>query len=106
MLEKQIEDSWMAIEALFKIFREKGNEPKESLKFLMNHKDVIHYSYNLIHSRILLVDQEIVLVSSADMTHDSLDGQLNTGIVTNKLELVKKCSKFIDATIKKATKTQ
>lgn len=51
---------------------------------------------DLIHARIIIVDDEEVLVSSADLTRDQLFDEFNAGISTRDKEAVKKAIDFFE----------
>lgn len=51
---------------------------------------------DLIHARIIIVDDEEVLVSSADLTRDQLFDEFNAGISTRDKETVKKATDFFE----------
>ena len=50
----------------------------------------------LIHSRMVIIDEEELLVSSADLTRDQLYDEFNAGIWTSDKETVKKAIEFFD----------
>ena len=50
----------------------------------------------LAHSRMIVIDEEEVLVSSADLTRDQLFDEFNAGIWTSDQETVKKAVEFFE----------
>jgi hypothetical protein len=55
---------------------------------------------------MILKDKSVILVSSADISHDSLEGQFNAGILTNNPLIVKRGETFIKALLKKSKKSK
>lgn len=51
---------------------------------------------NVIHSRIVIIDDAEVLVSSADLTRDQLFDEFNAGVWTADKETVKKAIEFFE----------
>ena len=51
---------------------------------------------DLVHSRMIIIDDEEVLVSSADLTRDQLFDEFNAGIWTSDKETVKKAIDFFE----------
>lgn len=51
---------------------------------------------DLVHSRMIIIDEEELLVSSADLTRDQLYDEFNAGIWTSDKETVKKSIEFFD----------
>lgn len=51
---------------------------------------------SLIHSRVVIIDNEEVLVSSADLTRDQLFDEFNAGIWTSNKEIVEKAISFFE----------
>ncbi len=84
----------------------KGAEAKRAWRHLAEKPDINHQCYNLLHGRMIIVDNSIVLVSSADISHDSLEGQFNAGILTTDPNLVKKAVGFVKAILKEAKKSK
>lgn len=52
---------------------------------------------DLIHSRMVIIDDEEVLVSSADLTRDQLVDEFNAGIWTSDEEAIRKAIMFFDS---------
>ncbi|MCX6680681.1 MAG: phospholipase D family protein [Methanothrix sp.] len=50
----------------------------------------------LIHSRLMIIDDKWILVSSADLTRESLVDEFNAGIFTHDEETVKRCIDYFD----------
>jgi phosphatidylserine/phosphatidylglycerophosphate/cardiolipin synthase-like enzyme len=50
----------------------------------------------LIHSRLIIIDDKWVLVSSADLTRESLVDEFNAGIFTQDEETVNTCIDYFD----------
>ena len=86
--------------------RTSGAEPQDAWTHLAENPDINHHCYDLLHSRMILVDESIVLVSSADISHDSLEGQFNAGILTDDPIIVQKSTAFIETLLKKAKKSK
>ncbi len=55
-----------------------------------------HRTNELIHSRILICDDAVALVSSADLTQDSLIGQFNAGTMLSDVSTIKKLNSYFD----------
>lgn len=55
-----------------------------------------HRTNELIHSRILICDDALALVSSADLTQDSLIGQFNAGTMLSDVSVIKKLNNYFD----------
>lgn len=51
---------------------------------------------NLVHSRMIIIDDNEVLLSSADLTRDQLFDEFNAGIWTSNKETVKKAIDFFE----------
>ena len=62
-----------------------------------------HRSNDLIHSRIIIRDSQEALVSSADLTQDSLIGQFNAGILTTDSNSVSKLLDYFKQVWNKST---
>jgi len=50
----------------------------------------------LMHSRMLIIDDEEILISTADLTRDQLYDEFNAGIYTKNKQCVKKSIEFFD----------
>lgn len=55
---------------------------------------------NMIHGRLLVVDEREALVSSADLTSDSLDSNLEVAIHTASPTVVRKAIEFFESSLK------
>ena len=84
----------------------KGTEPKAAWKHLAEEPNINHQCCDELHSRMILKDRSVILVSSADISHDSLEGQFNAGILTNNPVIVKRGEAFIKALLKKSKKSK
>jgi len=84
------------------ITREKGEfigkDKKAAFEHLHSRLGPNHRVNNLIHARMIVRDQEEVLVSSADLSHDSLVGQFNCGLVCSDPKIIKKAADFCNLT--------
>lgn len=58
-----------------------------------NHKTNEH-----VHSRLIICDSHSALVSSADLTQDSLLGQFNAGILVSESEIIRKLMDYFKRT--------
>lgn len=67
-----------------------GKSSKEAYEHIHKKLGNNHKHDNLIHSRIIIRDDVEALVSSADLTQDSLLGQFNAGIATTNNIMVNK----------------
>jgi hypothetical protein len=84
----------------------KGKAPQEALKMVRSNPAIEHWEYGQFHSRMIITDNKLVLVSSADITHDSLVAQFNAGILTNRKDIVSKSLEFVSQLKKRAKKTR
>jgi phosphatidylserine/phosphatidylglycerophosphate/cardiolipin synthase-like enzyme len=50
----------------------------------------------LVHSRLIIIDEDEMLVSSADLTRDSLFDEFNSGIWTRDKEAIGEATEFFD----------
>lgn len=66
-----------------------GKEKRTTYRYLKENFSKSHKTDELIHSRIIIRDNEEVLVSSADLTQDSLLSQYNAGIKVADNKIVK-----------------
>lgn len=55
-----------------------------------------HQTNHLVHARLIIIDNQEVLVSSADLNHDSLISQYNAGIYTRDSKTVQNACAFFD----------
>jgi len=82
------------------ITREKGEfmgkDKKAAFEHLHSRLGSNHKVNNLIHARMIVRDQEEALVSSADLSHDSLVGQFNCGLVCSDPKIIKKAVGFFN----------
>lgn len=73
-----------------------GKSAKEAFDNLKRKLGVNHKENSLIHSRILIKDDSEILVSSSDLTQDSLLGQFNAGIVSKDKHMIQKLSNYFE----------
>lgn len=73
-----------------------GKSSKEAFEHIHEKLKTNHRHNDLIHSRIILKDKSEALVSSADLTQDSLLGQFNAGIVTTEKNTVMKLLEYFE----------
>lgn len=68
-----------------------GKDKKATLAYIKQHLAKNHRVNSFIHSRAIIRDEEEeVLISSADLTHDSLVTQFNAGVISSEPALIKK----------------
>ncbi len=67
-----------------------GKGAKEGFDYINKTLGKKHKTNEHIHSRIILKDSQEALVSSADLTQDSLLGQFNAGVVVSEHMIIKK----------------
>lgn len=60
-----------------------GSSKKETFDHLQRTLKTNHKANKQIHSRIIIKDEQEAIVSSADLTYDSLVAQYNVGILIN-----------------------
>lgn len=58
----------------------------------------------LIHSRLMIIDDKEALISSADLTRESLIDEFNAGIYTRDEETIKRCVDYFDNIWKESDK--
>ena len=80
----------------------KGKAKKDAFNNLKAHLKKNHRTNEAIHSRIIISDQSKILVSSADLTLDSLRAQYNAGIITSDLQLVTKLVEYFKTVWRKS----
>lgn len=68
---------------------------KDAFNYLRSNLKENHITNDSVHSRIIISDQTKILVSSADLTHDSLRAQFNAGIITTETPIVKKLIEYL-----------
>lgn len=79
-----------------------GKGAKEAFEHI--HENIRnHRSNDLIHSRIIIRDSQEALVSSADLTQDSLIGQFNAGMITTDSNSVSKLLDYFKQVWDKST---
>lgn len=73
----------------------KGGEPKKTFDTLQKTEGINHFTNETLHCRMVMGDEYKAIVTSADLTHDSLVGQFNAGVVTTELDIIKKCKTLV-----------
>jgi|SRR5579872_5049460 len=73
---------------------------REALKYFQKALGINHKVNSLIHSRIIIRDELDALVSSADLTQDSLRLNYNTGIILSDPVLVQKLVNYFNQAFK------
>lgn len=71
-----------------------GKSSKEAFDYIKQKLGNGHKYNSLIHSRLIIKDNYEALVSSSDLTQDSLLSQFNVGIVTTDEKIIKKLSNY------------
>ena len=84
----------------------KITEAREAWKHLAEDLNINHQCCDVLHSRMILSDKSTILISSADINHDSLEGQFNAGILTDNPDIVQRGEAFIKALLKKSKKSK
>lgn len=80
-----------------------GKDTKTAFDHIHDDLKKNHRANDLIHSRILICDDTIALVSSADLTQDSLIGQFNAGTILSDASIIKKLNNYFDQVWQKST---
>lgn len=75
---------------------------KDAFNYLRSNLKENHITNDSVHSRIIISDKIKILVSSADLTHDSLRAQFNAGIITTETPIVKKLIEYFDIVWRKS----
>jgi hypothetical protein len=81
-------------------------ESKAAWNLLAGNPNIDHRYNEMCHSRMIVMDKSVVLVSSADISHDSLEGLFNAGILTDNPVIVRKSIEFIEALFKESKKSK
>lgn len=71
-----------------------GKGAKEGFDHINKNLDKNHKTNEHIHSRIIIRDSQEALVSSADLTQDSLLGQFNAGVIVSEPSTITKLSDY------------
>ena len=79
-----------------------GKAKKDAFNYLRSSLKGDHKTNDVIHSRIIISDHLKILVSSADLTHDSLRAQFNAGIMTTNNTIVKKLLEYFNIVWRKS----
>lgn len=74
-----------------------GKSSKEAFDHLKRKLGINHKDNSLIHSRIIIKDDSEILVSSSDLTQDSLLSQFNAGIVSKDMNVIKKLIDYFES---------
>jgi hypothetical protein len=56
-----------------------------------------------LHSRMVVIDEQEVLVSSADLDYTQMEKEFNAGIWTNNLDVVAEAIRYFDNLLKSLT---
>jgi len=75
-----------------------GKGPKEAFNHINRSIGKNHKTNEHIHSRIIICDGNKALVSSADLTQDSLLGQFNAGILVSEPDIIRKLLDYFKRT--------
>lgn len=95
LLQKQSEN--IAVQIITRPDGEiKGKEKESALKFINQIVRANHKVNAYVHSRIIIRDNEEALISSADLTQDSLLGQFNAGVILNDPNVIRKLLSYFD----------
>lgn len=73
-----------------------GKDKKDTFDHLQKNLKTNHKMNKNIHSRIIIRDEQEALVSSADLTYDSLIAQFNVGIVSSDVTVLKKLLEYFN----------
>lgn len=74
-----------------------GKSSKEAFDHLKRKLGIDHKDNPLIHSRIIIKDNSEILVSSSDLTQDSLLSQFNAGIVSKDDAMIQKLTDYFES---------
>lgn len=80
-----------------------GKGAKEAFEHVHNNFGKNHRTNELVHSRIIIRDSIEAIVSSADLTQDSLLGQFNAGVIVSDPILIKKLQDYFTNVWQKST---
>jgi phosphatidylserine/phosphatidylglycerophosphate/cardiolipin synthase-like enzyme len=67
-----------------------GKDKIAALRYIKQYIKSNRKTNELVHSRVFIRDNEQALISSADITHDSLVGQFNAGVLLSDPSVIKK----------------
>lgn len=73
-----------------------GKDKKDTFEHLKNNLKTNHKTNKSIHSRIIIKDEQEALVSSADLTYDSMIAQFNVGIMTSDTNIIRKLLEYFN----------
>lgn len=80
-----------------------GRDKKATFDHLKEKLNKNHKTNDYVHSRLLISDDLEALVSSADLTQDSLIGQFNAGIVVSDPTILKKLLDYFEIVFQKSS---
>lgn len=81
-----------------------GKDTKTAFDHIHDALKQNHRANDLVHSRVLICDDTTSLVSSADLTQDSLIGQFNAGIILSDVSIINKLNSYFNQVWQKSTK--
>ena len=73
-----------------------GKSSKEAFDHLKRKLRENHKDNSLIHSRVIIKDESEILVSSSDLTQDSLLSQFNAGIVSRDTNIIQQLRDYFE----------
>lgn len=73
-----------------------GKDAKQAFEHIHKNIGKNHRINELVHSRIIISDGNEALVSSADLTQDSLIGQFNAGILVSENNVIRKLNEYFE----------
>lgn len=73
-----------------------GKDKKATFDHIHNNLGKNHRTNEYIHSRIIIRDGIEAVISSADLTQDSLIGQFNAGIIVSDVNVLKKLGNYFE----------
>lgn len=73
-----------------------GKDKKASFDYISQNIQKNHRTNAYVHSRIIIRDSNEALISSADLTQDSLVGQFNAGIIVSESNVIKKLLDYFE----------
>lgn len=79
-----------------------GKDKKATFDHIRNELDRNHKVSEFLHSRVIIRDEVEALLSSADLTHDSLVSQFNAGILSSDPKVVEKLLDYFNLVWTKA----
>ena len=74
-----------------------GKSSKEAFDHLKQKLQDNHKTTKFIHSRVIIKDNSEILVSSSDLTQNSLLSQFNTGIFSTNNKIILKLSEYFNS---------